>query len=191
MTSITIPRLGYPNEYNQTEFKLVVKVFLSQINPDGFFGHMNEGNLPQKGSDETAGLGSPRANLLVPDLVALDAPPLPPFHTVFVDLAELYGYQDLGTLDGSLTSPSFPGVLAQPMGAAMSSVSSAFGSVAPTEGNLGGTTMVYAGNESDGSTCWSTNATQSSGSPDSITSTLGVEHIQWAGINAALEILNA
>jgi hypothetical protein len=146
-----------------------------------------DGFAPEPGYDEVTGRGSPIADLLVPDFVALNAPrALPPFPlpTVFVYLAELSG-QDLS---GGLTSPAFTGVVPEPTGPATKSVSVVLNSLA-SEGNLGAVTTVSAGDRSDRSTFRSTDERQSSSSANSNT-TSSLE-AQWVGLNAALEILNA
>jgi hypothetical protein len=143
-----------------------------------------EGFAPEPGYDEITGRGSPIANLLIPDLVALNAPvPLPfPFPIVLVDLAELSG-QDLS---GGLTSPALASDVPQSTGTATTSV--ALTLLAATERHLGGLTTVFAESGSDGSTSRVSDETQSRLSADS-KATSSVE-VQWAGLNAALEIPN-
>jgi len=178
----------------------------------------NEGHSPGPGYAEITGLGSPKANLLVPDLVGLVHPFRMHQDSVVVDPSGALSVAPQGALHpavlgSSLISPMDDGALGQPDGSAAVSVSPASATSGESSvANLSGAPATHSGHRSDGGTSWSTMTQNASfsdqsalpfmgsvahpavgdgSSADFNAASLKLEGIQWAGLNAALVTLSA
>jgi hypothetical protein len=180
-----------------------------------------EGYSPGPGYDEITGLGTPKADRLVPDLVN-QPPTLPPWILHDLQLLDSFGgaFNDFnltpqaqGLLQGSLPSSALDGNLSQLAGLNFGSLLSAgMISTTPTAAHLINAETPTPANGSEGWAFWSTRATgtvsasglraqQGSDSlagltpgdgsfTDANTASLA-DGIQWAGLEAALEMLDA
>jgi subtilase family serine protease len=179
-----------------------------------------EGYSPGPGYDEITGLGTPKANKLVPDLVNQPPTLLPPWIWQIVQIWQSFGgdFNDFmftpqaQVMQGSLASSALDGSLGQFAGLNLGSLLSAgMISSTPTAANLINAQAPTSANGSEGWAFWSTRATGSV-SASGLRAQLGLdslarltpgdglltdsktaslaEGVQWAGLKAALEMLS-
>jgi hypothetical protein len=178
-----------------------------------------EGYSPGPGYDEITGRGSPKANLLVPFLVnysPLFIPPLPPYPIHYGEISTgsiINGQisQNMAVPGNSLASQLDAGTSSELAGSAVLSLAPA--TVVSSQSAVGSSNSASLTSPENGSNAWSsTNGAQSASlgersslplncalvgraddgsSADSNTDLNNGEVLQWAGLSAAVEILNA